>query len=257
MNNYMGVALAYKTSKYTAEEVNLCRLSDTKPWPRPPKPTGLRARAKAALAGNSSLARAWRALTNAQPPRDDWAYARGRFNSLVFARLRDTRTGGSFCVATYHMPCAYWAPAVMTIHCALAAQRTAALAAGVPFVLAGDFNVKPGDPQYALLTTGSLPADAGASAPAAPAWEPWRAEVAPPLRSAYAEAHGAEPAFTNCAGVRDEPLFVETLDYIFVSAGVQVLDADALPASKDGATEAYPTAQEPSDHVLLAATMRC
>jgi endonuclease/exonuclease/phosphatase family metal-dependent hydrolase len=251
----MGVALAYKTSKYTAEAVDLCRLSDTKPWPRPPKPSGLRARASAALSA-SALARAWRAFTKAQPPRDDWGYAKGRFNSLVFARLRDARTGGVFAVATYHMPCAFWAPAVMTIHCALAAQRAAALAAGVPFVLAGDFNVKPGDPQYALLTTGSLPADAGAAAPDAPSWEPWRAAVAAPLRSAYAEAHGAEPAFTNCAGVRDEPLFVECLDYIFVSEGVQVLDADALPATKDGATQAYPTAEEPSDHVLLVANMR-
>ena len=33
---------------------------------------------------------------------------------------------------------------VMVIHAALAAQRAAAFAAGLPHVLAGDFNVQPG-----------------------------------------------------------------------------------------------------------------
>ncbi len=255
-NNYMGVALAYKTSKYATEAVDICRLSDSKQWPRPPKPSGVAARAAAALSG-SALARAWRALLKRQPPHDDWAFSRGRANGFIFARLRDTATNTAFCVATYHMPCAFWAPPVMTIHAALAAQRVIALAAGTPYVLTGDFNIKPGDPQYLLLTTGALAADHPAQ-PVAPAWERWRPEVAPALRSAYAEAHGAEPAFTNYAAVKDEPPFIECLDYIFMGPGVQVLSADAgvgaFPAAD--VPGPFPTQAEPSDHVLLAATMR-
>ncbi len=247
-----GIALAYKTSKYSAELVDLVRVSDTKPWPRPPKPAGLVARASAALAA-SALGRALRSL-RPKPPQDDWAYSRNRQNTLVFARLRDARTGGAFCVATYHMPCAFWAPRVMTIHAALAAQRATALAEGAPLVLTGDWNFKPTSAQYELLTRGTLSRE-HAEYPAAPAWERWRPELPMALRSAYAEAHGAEPPFTNYAQTRSDPVFVETLDYIFVGAGVQVLDADALPALAD-VVGPFPTEAEPSDHVLLAATLR-
>jgi len=38
-----------------------------------------------------------------------------------------------------------------------------------------------------------------------------------PLRSAYKEALGAEPDFTNNAQVQQQPPFVECLDYVFLS----------------------------------------
>ena len=235
--------------------MDICRLSDTKAWPRAPKPTGARAWLAAKLSSNA-LVRAVTSLLRAPPPQDPWGFSRGRFNALVWVKLRDRATRGDFGVACYHMPCAFWAPAVMTIHAALAAQRATALAKGdLPFALAGDWNFMPSSPQYRMMTQGGEVPAGDPAAPVAPPHEPWLARVEVPLRSAYAEAHGAEPEFTNHAQVGDQPPFVECLDYIFVSPGVQVVQADALPAKAD-VQGPYPTADEPSDHVLVAATLR-
>jgi endonuclease/exonuclease/phosphatase family metal-dependent hydrolase len=65
-------------------------------------------------------------------------------------------SSASFGVATYHMPCAFDKPLVMLAHGGLAARHAAALADGAPFVLAGDFNMKPWDPAYRLVTEGRL-----------------------------------------------------------------------------------------------------
>ena len=44
----------------------------------------------------------------------------------------------------------------MTIHSALCAQFAEREADGVPWVLCGDFNIKPSDLQYQLLTEGQM-----------------------------------------------------------------------------------------------------
>ncbi|KAK7250403.1 hypothetical protein SO694_00007688 [Aureococcus anophagefferens] len=154
---------------------------------------------------------------------------------------------------------------VMVIHSVLAAERAKRVAAGRPYVLCGDFNVKPYDASYALLTSGALGEAFAAYAP------PPQADVAParafapvlepPLTSAYAAATGAEPDFTNFAytkpmgGERDA--FVETLDYIFCSAGQWKVAGVKELRSKHGldTSKPYPTADEPSDHVMLAADL--
>lgn len=84
----------------------------------------------------------------------------------------------------------------MVIHAALAVQRIHALARGAPCVLLGDFNIKPGDAAYQLVTEGAL--DPSNSAyPTAPAFEKWRPDLDEPMNSAYVSANGAEPEFTN------------------------------------------------------------
>ncbi len=233
--------------------MDLSRLADSLPRPRLPRKTGLAAlTAKASAA----IARVKRAITGTQPLQDDWGFARGRFNTLVFTRLRDVQTDGQLAVACYHMPCAFQSPAVMTIHAALAAQKALGLAAGTPLVLAGDFNFKPSDPQYKMYVTGAMDASDVAYPSPPPGAEPFRAVLPAPLRSAYAEANGgAEPDFSNMAQVKDEPMFVDVLDYIFVSDGVQVLTADVMP-HRSAVAGPLPNADEPSDHLLVAATLR-
>ena len=94
--------------------------------------------------------------------------------------------------------------------------------------------------------------------PPPPPHEPWRPELPRPLRSAYAEARGAEPDFTNyalTAHMRDGP-FIGTLDYIWLAGDALAAErADALP-HRSVVAGPYPTADEPSDHVLLAADLR-
>ena len=112
-------------------------------------------------------------------------------------------------------------------------------------------------PQYELMTRGRL-LPGNFAYPPPPPHEPWRPELPRPLRSAYAEARGAEPDFTNyalTAHMRDGP-FIGTLDYIWLAGDALAAErADALP-HRSVVAGPYPTADEPSDHVLLAADLR-
>lgn len=67
--------------------------------------------------------------------------------------------GMSFWVSTYHMPCAFRSPLVMTMHAALVTQAIQKLAGDRPYILAGDFNLMPASQEYKLLTGGRLDND--------------------------------------------------------------------------------------------------
>jgi len=265
-NGYMGVAVAWPAAAYDVVGVDCARLADDVPQEREKRaPEGWWRR----LAGR--LGRAATALTEPlprpRPPFDTWKEATRKHNVLVTATLRDKRAGGEISVATYHMPCLFGSvekERVMTIHALLAARRARAVAAGRPYVLCGDFNIKPYDAAYALLTTGALEGafadrDPGPQ-PRAPAGGAFEATLEPPLVSAYAAA-GGEPAFTNFAYTKpmgaERDAFVETLDYIFCSPGdwavAGVRPTPALEGLDRG--KPLPTAAEPSDHVMISADL--
>eukprot|EP00240_Pyramimonas_obovata_P003883 CAMPEP_0118938880 /NCGR_PEP_ID=MMETSP1169-20130426/27320_1 /TAXON_ID=36882 /ORGANISM="Pyramimonas obovata, Strain CCMP722" /LENGTH=374 /DNA_ID=CAMNT_0006882977 /DNA_START=262 /DNA_END=1386 /DNA_ORIENTATION=+ len=266
-NGYMGVGIAFPVSKYRAEKMKLARLSDfRRDWPRPPRPNALQ---KALKAVSSPAVGLWRlgtksvrGLLNLPRPDqkvDEWQYSMRRFNSIATVKLQCDATGSVFSVSTYHMPCAFWAPKVMTIHTALCAQFAEREAGGVPWVLCGDFNIKPSDLQYQLLTEGRMDPNHPqytTGCPVKPDYDnsDWAAELKTPLRSAYKEALGSEPDFTNYAQVREQPPFIETLDYVFLSPGWAV--AQVLPlVHRDEAGGPFPNASEPSDHVLIGAAL--
>ena len=259
-NGYMGVSMAWPSSRFEAEEVDVQRAADIKPWPKRPKPPS-----------PSRLVQSWRALKRIwgwgqpapKPPLDPHAEAARRHNMLVSARLRCRRTGRLFSVTTYHMPCLFGSDPkcqVMVYHAALAVQHARTFAQGAPFVLAGDFNFKPHDAPYQLLTTGALPHD-HPHLPPPRQDDAWRPDVVAPLASAYAAVEGVEPEFTNLAVTKfnkpDEPPFCETLDYIFLGDGAAAKwhprrvrplpsKADVLPRCTS-----YPCATEPSDHTSI------
>ena len=155
----------------------------------------------------------------------------------------------------------------MVIHSLLAAKRVHEVAAGRPYVLCGDFNIKPYDAAYAALTTGALPEAFADYAPPPQPNPPRDAALAfsptldPPLVSAYATHTGSEPDFTNFAYTKpmgaERPAFVETLDYVFLSPGHWKVTGvkDLKPKAGLDLARPYPTADEPSDHVLLAADL--
>jgi len=68
-------------------------------------------------------------------------------------------------------------------------------------------------------------------------------------------ANGAEPDFTNFAQIKDDPQFIDCLDYIFISPGVEVAEVMQLPHRSE-VKGPFPAPNEPSDHILLAATLR-
>mmetsp|Transcript_11666 Transcript_11666/g.34961 ORF Transcript_11666/g.34961 Transcript_11666/m.34961 type:complete len:211 (+) Transcript_11666:83-715(+) len=201
-------------------------------------------------------------MTRDKPPLDPWAESVRRFNVLVMAELRDIRTSSSFAVATYHMPCLFGSlekEQVMYVHAAAAAKLTKDFAAGLPFVFAGDFNIKPHDPAYAMLTA--------ATVPPMPSVDHvnlhdffFSQNGALPLVSAYA-AFGKEPEVTNFAfnKFQTEP-FCDTLDYIFLGGTTtwKVLDVKPTPAKADLdlAHGSFPDPNQPSDHVPIAADLQ-
>jgi len=97
--------------------------------------------------------------------------------------------------------------------------------------------------------------------PVNPGLSSWNVSIEP-MASAYKTLNGAEPDFTNNAKVRDEPLFIETLDYIFYNYGSKsnykwnVKQVRALPGMSEGLSMGpMPGSLEPSDHLMIAATL--
>ena len=269
-NGYMGVALAWPTDVFQTMQVDISRLSDKRVggWPMPDPSPSLLARLGQRVQQTIVLPWQWLGLVEApEKPVDHWQVAEWRSNILLTATLRHKTSGQSFCIGNYHMPCAYYAPPVMTIHAEMAARhvRDLAVAAAssttttpLPYILAGDFNLKPTDATYRMLTTteGLHPDDPCYPAPKN-GYEWTVTDKTTPLRSAYAVC-GGEPDFTNYARVREDEPFIDTLDYIFVSAEWQVLDVLPLP-HRDAAKRPFPNLDEsePSDHVMIAADLEC
>jgi mRNA deadenylase 3'-5' endonuclease subunit Ccr4 len=269
-NGYMGVGIAFPTENWKVLEVDISRLADKREagWPREPKDESLFTRFRNQILGRAKkLLELLRFLPNpksitdhwavSQNIADHWAISQNRFNVLVTIKLQDKKSQKSFCVGNYHMPCLYYAPMVMTIHTDLAArhvQRLAEKDTQVPYILAGDWNIKPEGSSYQLLTTGMM--DKGDPEWPTPKfgveWEP----TAKPMRSAYADAEGKEPNFTNYARIREDPPFIDTLDYIFLSPEWSVKGVKSLP-HRDDADGPFPNlaAGEPSDHILIAADL--
>lgn len=161
----------------------------------------------------------------------------------------------------------------MLVHSSLYAQwaqRFAASARGAPgdgscapHVVVGDFNVQPSSASYELLTS-QLRADHPERPPARAPHDRtrWSVDALPggAMRSAYALASAderTEPAFTNNAWVGETgPAFRETLDYIFLSREWAVRAVRPLPPLGSlGDGEFYPSEDEPSDHLMLAAEL--
>jgi 2',5'-phosphodiesterase len=95
----------------------------------------------------------------------------------------------------------------------------------------------------------------------------WIPDLATPLKSAYFTKYGKEPDFTNYAKVKEDPIFIDTLDYLFYSSSssssssvekeggggsIEVKDVLALP-NRETVPGPLPNDEEPSDHLLMAA----
>jgi mRNA deadenylase 3'-5' endonuclease subunit Ccr4 len=117
-------------------------------------------------------------------PSDVWELATARTNRAVcmtlshkLAQSPESTENKRFVVGTYHIPCVMNIPSVMMVHCALLgkhiqnyARRQALFRkpedtnfdehscrpTSLPFILCGDFNIKPREPMYELLTNGKV-----------------------------------------------------------------------------------------------------
>ena len=60
--------------------------------------------------------------------------------------------------------------------------------------------------------------------PAGYTGEPFNVKPQKKMESAYVRVNGEEPNFTNHARIKDDDPFIDTLDYIFVTDDVEVVD---------------------------------
>jgi endonuclease/exonuclease/phosphatase family metal-dependent hydrolase len=292
-SGYMGPAIAFSRSLFDLVAVKQYRISDTKctPWPRHDFSRRSFVQAAYRYSWNNllpPLIKSW--VPSWFAPHDswdEWDQAEARNNPICGVQLcRRLREGDAaaaaaaaspikpaspFWVFNVHMPCLFRTERdvkALAIHCALVGQHVQRTAGAAPFVLAGDFNVKPRDDNYALLTCGALPAESRArpcvrtlpmsnGQPAEP--DRFECKIPEGMRSAYALALGREPDFTNHAltdcSVDGVP-FTDTLDYIFLSKHWSVESVRQLPPLAAATRAACgPNSDEPSDHLLIGADL--
>ena len=250
----MGVAIAVPLDTFSLVSYEVTRVVDTKlyefhsPWRSYLQRLSASPRGALALVDTQSTP----SLPGSTEGRMAWNMALQRGNKMVLTRLRSKGVPDAqdVYVGTYHMPCLYQTPPVMVIHAALCAQHIQRTAAGCPYVLAGDFNIKPSSSMYTLLTTGKMEGT-HTDHPIRLSCDPWTPRLREGMGSAYANVQGAEPSYTNFPGIRQH--FKETLDYVFYSptslAPTQVLP---LPSSQE--SRVLPSSSEPSDHLMIGAS---
>mmetsp|Transcript_128139 Transcript_128139/g.362788 ORF Transcript_128139/g.362788 Transcript_128139/m.362788 type:complete len:379 (+) Transcript_128139:2-1138(+) len=253
-NGRMGVLLAYPSERFTARQVRLHHVADSLPatpkaapeTPRHLSPYGILSREGLAdllginpenLNPNSRYAPRGPTVDALNPRQDrEWSLAEGRQNMAVFAQLQPADGSGPFCVGVYHMPCLFGSVEsrqAVNIHAMALRSALADFAGGEPFVLLGDFNLRPESSSYALLSGADLGHE---DSPATPLYRRVHSDV--PLTSAYAAVHGKEPG----------PWM---LDYIWVSGSCDVVACPGLDMDQP-----RPSAAEPSDHLLLEASVQ-
>jgi hypothetical protein len=270
-NGYMGVAIAFPSSKYGLVDCSIVNVADQKPG-------GYEDKDKQPSALLNSLAvRVWGALSlfvtkigsilfprffiaedEKQSDSAAWAAARSRSNMMIMLSLRIKpifQTGSaSIVVATYHMPCYFFMPNVMMIHTALVKKCLADFVQKnygqfVPRIfLTGDFNFTPESEMFALMTRDVVP-----KLCPGPAYDgdKFQFQSGTKFASLFAISEHGEPAYTNVnwSGKSEKP-FRDTLDYIFVNYIYPKITCCLVPEITD---DSLPNKDEPSDHLMLAA----
>jgi mRNA deadenylase 3'-5' endonuclease subunit Ccr4 len=254
-NGYMGVALAYPIETYETMTMDISNLSDKRigGWPKAPTVT-LLSKILSNASSLWSIPLKFMGRLSQQPKEDHWSMSERRSNVLLTAILKDKATGRSICIGNYHMPCAFFMPMTMTIHAEMAAKHVQDIATAnqCPYILAGDWNIKPASETYNMMTTGQL-ATEDPTFPTPKYGMEWQCTMEA-MRSAYAEYNGNEPDYTNYSRVKEQAAFIDTLDYIFLSKEWKVTGVKPI-GNREDAGGPFPNADEPSDHVLIRADL--
>ena len=193
--------------------------------------------------------------------KDHWTISEYKYNQIIYVSLIDKKTNKRFGLANYHMPCAYIKPMVMTIHADMAISRIQYLSNDYPFIFAGDFNILPDSSIYHYMTTGNTNKmdELTFPTPSKLNGMEWKSNIGNGVRSAYAlKNNGIEPDFTNYAKVKDDDMFIGTIDYIFLDNDKHwdVINVKKLPSCDDMKNVPLPNNKEPSDHIMISADLQ-
>lgn len=260
-DNYMGVGIAYPWGVFDLVDAQIRKPSQERPWPRGIPPRNIVSKFYSWILNLFQMIRGWFGW---KEPVDPYAISQYKWNSIVMQKLREKNSGVEFCVGTYHNPCMFRLPAVMTIHSALAMQTLAKFAKNSPFILGGDFNITPSHGAYSLYNTGDLSPSHPDHPPPEKITSSWKVALNQPMKSAYKEVNGQEPEFTNLAYLEMQGVapgegnsFKGTLDYLWFSTQgdlITPLEVVPIPSVEELGSEVLPCKTEPSDHVLIGAS---
>lgn len=191
-----------------------------------------------------------------------WDTCRRKYNEAIFAHFQCNTSGQEFCVATYHAPCMYTNEAAMLVNTGAFIKWAQSLSEHFPLIVAGDLNIKPGDPAYTAITQCTVPYDIEMAIPelSQPLWQP-----VPdfPMHSAYFDSQLAanptsdapvrEPVTTHACMGNNTP-FMDTLDYVFYRGDcIELVGTVELP---DISAALLPDATRGSDHLLIGASFK-
>lgn len=138
------------------------------------------------------------------------------------------------------MPCAFWWPAVMTLHAEALLQKVHEFSKGLPYILLGDFNIIPHTPLYNFLTQGLITDPQFLPSPE------WHFDNICSLAD-IRTLSGFPFLPTNCARNPSGSLFEEAIDHIFFSPHFSDHKISYAPPSGE-----MPNETTGSDHVLVS-----
>ena len=224
-NGTMGVAIAI-SNIFSIKRIDRFRIADGKEWPTIEH-------------------------KDARGQYTEWKKASGRNNFMITLEI-EYREETAF-ISTLHLPCDYTNQFVMMTYAALAKEHLQSFARDSPCILAGDFNILKEDEAYKVIT-GDF--DMKLIEENFPKEDHWRPKVGQTMESAIKKVYGVEPAYTNYAinGHKKAKASKDTIDYIFVSKDVHVVDG-FMNCDFFEETKPCPNKDEPSDHVMIWAAL--
>lgn len=255
-NDYMGVAIAYPMDTFLAENTSVIHVGNTIPLPREEKRSIIYHLGKILLF--LILCCVWffpqykkRVEDFGKPEFDEWGYSNKRSNTIILSTLTHRSSGKKFALGTYHMPCAYWVPKVITLHTVEIMKIAQGYSGTLPLILAADCNFDPKSYQYEIVTSGHIK-DHKENPDISKLDQEWKHQFNPMI-STYKIVNGKEPAVTNQTKTKQtKKLFRATLDYIWYCGSCEPISVE--PIKDLSPNIILPNETEPSDHIAIGAS---
>lgn len=168
--------------------------------------------------------------------------AKDRMNFLTRVLIQDEHDKKCF-IYSYHMPCTFKKPIIQILH-ADALKKLISEHPNIPTILAADMNIKPDSSCYRYITKSDINQEDKI-------YLDWNTHSILQLQSSYKEINGEEPPFTCYCNTKYGGDFKDTLDYIFTSKNLKILESERLILT---ATK-MPNEVCPSDHIPICSTI--
>jgi mRNA deadenylase 3'-5' endonuclease subunit Ccr4 len=258
-SQWLGDGIAFPNVRYRLHEVNIVKIGEElkkicKPKLLPttiasatPENLYTKGYTKGWVLINSMISKLNLQYKSSRVVEDTWTKSIKKHNRLIGVRLQQYGTGAFFNVFTYHMPCDFREPSVMHIHTSMVLRTVKKLTGKLPYILAGDFNLKPTSTMYQMITKGG---DYEEHFEKSNLYNTPEITVNEnPLRSVYG-FHKEEPAYTCFSQPKGAEEFLDCIDYIFISPEFNINSISELP--KERPKQTFPNQEVFSDHLPLS-----